>query len=447
MMLELRADLAERPQPAGEDKSAATVADFCTADYTVTDFYCRSASRAGWALPPNPGRFTRLDFRPLVIFGNGCYRAVARGNGVRVRPTPLPAGGDAEARLPYTLRFVCGRSLKMANDEDVTQLRQGVAVWNDWRAQKRERRVDLRGANLRGAYLGRADLRGADLSEADLDGADLRRAGLFGANLRRANLGRARLFGAHLSEARLFEAGLRGADLDGADLGRTNLMGADLRGTDLDKAKLYETVFANVDLSATKGLDTCTHKGPSILDHRTLQRSGHLPLAFLRGCGLPDRLIDYLPSLLEEAIQYYSCFISYSSKDDAFAKRLHADLQNTGVRCWFAPHDLPIGARTWDTIDAAIRVRDKLLLILSRSAIASDWVEDEVGKAFAEERRRCQTVLFPVRIDEAVMKTSEPWAVKLRDQRNIGDFRRWKDHDAYQQAFDRVLQGLKQAPG
>jgi hypothetical protein len=58
-----------------------------------------------------------------------------------------------------------------------------------------------------------------------------------------------------------------------------------------------------------------------------------------------DRLMDYLPSLLEEeAIQYYSCFISYS--DDAFAKRPHTDLQNTGVRCWFAPHDLAIGAKT-----------------------------------------------------------------------------------------------------
>jgi hypothetical protein len=29
--------------------------------------------------------------------------------------------------------------------------------------------------------------------------------------------------------------------------------------------------------------------------------------------------------------------------------------------------------------------------------------------------------------------------VKLRDQRQIGDFRKWKDQDAYQQAFDRVL--------
>lgn len=35
---------------------------------------------------------------------------------------------------------------------------------------------------------------------------------------------------------------------------------------------------------------------------------------------------------------------------------------------------------------------------------------------------------------------------KLRDQRHIGDFHRWKDHDAGQQASERVLRDLKQAP-
>jgi hypothetical protein len=40
------------------------------------------------------------------------------------------------------------------------------------------------------------------------------------------------------------------------------------------------------------------------------------------------------------------------------------------------------------------------------------------------------------------MDTSEAWAVKLRDQRNIGDFRRWKDHDGYQRSFERVLRDL-----
>jgi hypothetical protein len=49
--------------------------------------------------------------------------------------------------------------------------------------------------------------------------------------------------------------------------------------------------------------------------------------------GLPDRLIEYLPSLFDQAIQFYSCFISYSSKDQDFADRIHADLQNNGVRC------------------------------------------------------------------------------------------------------------------
>jgi hypothetical protein len=60
-------------------------------------------------------------------------------------------------------------------------------------------------------------------------------------------------------------------------------------------------------------------------------------------------------------------------------------------------------------------VRDKLLLILSPNAIASDWVEDEVSKAFSEEKRPVQLVLLPVGIDDMVTKTDEPWAVKLPD--------------------------------
>jgi hypothetical protein len=38
-----------------------------------------------------------------------------------------------------------------------------------------------------------------------------------------------------------------------------------------------------------------------------LQRSDPLPISFLRGVALPDNLIDYLPSLLNQAIRMYSC--------------------------------------------------------------------------------------------------------------------------------------------
>jgi hypothetical protein len=168
-----------------------------------------------------------------------------------------------------------------------------------------------------------------------------------------------------------------------------------------------------------------------------------LPLAFLRGVGLPDKVIDYLPSLTSRPIQFYSCFISYSHKDEEFAQRLHADLQNKGVRCWFAPHDLPIGGKILDEIDAAIRLRDKVLLILSEQSINSDWVEDEVKTAFEEERKRRQTVLFPLRLDDAILETKEAWASKLRADRNIGDFRQWRSHDQYQRTLDRVMRDLR----
>ena len=51
-------------------------------------------------------------------------------------------------------------------------------------------------------------------------------------------------------------------------------------------------------------------------------------------------------------------------------------------------------------------------------------------------------MLFPVRVDDTVFDTEESWAAKVR-QRHIGDFRQWKQHDAYQKAFDRLLRDLK----
>jgi hypothetical protein len=277
------------------------------------------------------------------------------------------------------------------------------------------------------------------LKDVDRWNAARRRFGLgIRPDLIHANLIRADLSGADLSDAFLI-----GANLTGADLIRTNLAGANLKGANLTGAKLHETIFGNVDLTSVIGLETCIHHGASVIDHRTLEKSKSkpLPLAFLRGVGLPDNLIEYLPSLLNQPIQHYSCFISYFSKDDEFAHRIHADLQNGRVRCWFAPHDLPIGDKILDALDAAIRLRDKVVLILSEHSIESDWVEDEVTKAFEEERKRGQIVLFPVRLDEAVMNTNEAWSAKLRT-RNIGDFRKWKDHDAYKHSLARVLRDL-----
>ena len=77
----------------------------------------------------------------------------------------------------------------MANEEHLKLLREGVDVWNAWRAKepliqpnlydadlsgaKPPRGVALFGANLHGADLSGANLSGAIFSEANLSGATL----------------------------------------------------------------------------------------------------------------------------------------------------------------------------------------------------------------------------------------------------------------------------------
>jgi hypothetical protein len=186
------------------------------------------------------------------------------------------------------------------------------------------------------------------------------------------------------------------------------------------------------------------HQGPSTIGIDVIYASkGKIPESFLRGCGVPEIFIDYLPSLTQQRIQFYSCFISYSSKDADFAERLHADLQNRGVRCWFAPEDMKIGDKIRPRIDESIRIHDKLLLVLSEHSIASQWVEHEVEHALDLEIERNEPVLFPVRLDQAVMDSKTGWAAKIRRERHIGEFENWKDHDPYQKAFSRLLRDLK----
>jgi hypothetical protein len=122
---------------------------------------------------------------------------------------------------------------------------------------------------------------------------------------------------------------------------------------------------------------------------------------------------------------------------------LYADLQSNHIRCWFAPEDLKIGDKIRTGIDEAIHLHDKLLLILSKSSVASGWVEREVKTALAKERKEKRTVLFPVRVDKAVFESPFDWATEIRHERNIGNFTHWKNHDDYEKAFSRLLRDLK----
>jgi hypothetical protein len=382
----------------------------------------------------------------------------------------------------------------MANEEHLAILRQGVAAWNAWREAHPDVRPDLSRANLNqadldGADLSRAYLIRANLIEANLIAANLSRAHLSSANLSSANLNRAyfsradlsgahliganlssaNIIGADLSEASLIEANLRRAnlrrtylgranlseaDLSGVDLGEANLSGANLSGANLSEASLDRTLFATIDLRTVAGLDTVRHRGPSMIGTDTLYMShGTIPEIFLRGCGVPHTMIEYLPSLLGamQPVQFYSCFISYSAKDEDFARRMHERMRVEHLRVWFAPEDMQGGREQEEQIDQAIRVYDKLLVILSPHSRQSKWVMKELRHARTAELQTNRRKLFPIRL--MPVKTLDSWecidpdtgqdiAAEVRAY-HIPDFSRWKDHDAFERVFARLLRDLK----
>jgi hypothetical protein len=276
-------------------------------------------------------------------------------------------------------------------------LTKGVDAWNSWRQQHPDTKPDLSGANLSGANLSDADLR-----DADLDRANLHRA-----------------------------------SLDGANLGG---------------AIIAHTIFVDFDLGKAKGLDTVHHYAPSSIGIDTIYRSkGQIPDVFLRGAGVPENFITFMKSLTGPSLDFYSCFISYSTKDQEFADRLYTDLQAKGVRCWFAPHDIQGGRKIHEQIDEAIKIHDKLLLVLSDASMSSNWVKTEIANARAKEEEQQRQMLFPIslvsfdRIKAWKLFDADTGIDSAREIREyfVPDFSNWKDHDIYAEAFDLLMRSLK----
>ncbi|MCF7810983.1 toll/interleukin-1 receptor domain-containing protein, partial [bacterium] len=337
----------------------------------------------------------------------------------------------------------------MANPEHVKIIKQGVEVWNKWREDNPDIRPDLQEADLafifilKGHHAG-LNLKDANLVEANLEGVNFIDADISSADLLGANMEGANLLGADLLFANLTDVNLEGANLAETILYFTNLTCAKLKNANFSDSQLDQTIFADVNLNEAKNLYECFHNGPSSIDFRTLQKSGPLPRKFLRGVGLPDVFIDYYPSLFDNPpFQFYTCFISYFHEDQEFAERLHADLQDKGVRVWLDKHDMPIGGRIRKVIDQEIRTRDKVILVLSEKTVNSNWVEYEVDKTLDEEIRRKTDILMPIRLDDSVFDCEDNWAKRLSESRSIGDFTQWKQHDEYKKSFDFLMKWLK----
>lgn len=347
----------------------------------------------------------------------------------------------------------------MANPEHLKILKNGVERWNRWREKHLEIVPNLVCANLKRANLSRTYFNYADLSYADLSGADLRDADFSEADLYRADINNALLIGARFVGANLAGAAFRSSDLSSADLsdadlnnaslGNAHLRDAQLSGTNFAGAMLGYTSLVNTDLSQVKGLEAVTHFAPSSIGIDTIYKSqGKIPEVFLRRAGVPTDFITYMRSLTVQPIQFYTCFISFTETDDAFSERLYNDLQMKGVRCWRWKEDAKWGKALMRSIDEAVRVYDKLIVICSSQSLNSPAVIREIERALQKEddlaRQGSEVeILFPIRLDEYIFTEWNHHRKADVIAKNVGDFRDWNEPKQYKKAFDRLLRDLK----
>jgi hypothetical protein len=107
------------------------------------------------------------------------------------------------------------------------------------------------------------------------------------------------------------------------------------------------------------------------------------------------------PSALGDINQ--SVFISYSSKDRRFARRLAEDIKPHGLKVWIDDGELKIGDSLIWKISEAVRTSDFLIVILSESSVNSSWVQKELEIAMMQEITQSRYKILPVLKDKCAV--------------------------------------------
>src|ERR1700676_4095712 len=92
-------------------------------------------------------------------------------------------------------------------------------------------------------------------------------------------------------------------------------------------------------------------------------------------------------------------FISHTTADKPFVRRLAARLEKSQFQVWFDEHDLIAGDSLPERVGKALQAAKVILVVVSKASVASKWLRDELNVATARMiKGECRVI--PVVIDE-----------------------------------------------
>jgi hypothetical protein len=124
----------------------------------------------------------------------------------------------------------------------------------------------------------------------------------------------------------------------------------------------------------------------------------------------------------------FNAFVSYSSRDRAFARRLAGDLSRRYTKVWLDELELRPGVNL-DSIVAAITHSQCLIVLVSPPSMSSPWVTREL-----EIADQAGVQILPAVLDD----DSSEWPAQLSEAAPI-DFRRPEE---YRRSFQRLFDGI-----
>jgi hypothetical protein len=113
-------------------------------------------------------------------------------------------------------------------------------------------------------------------------------------------------------------------------------------------------------------------------------------------------------------------FISYTATDEPFVKQIVPELRNADFDVWFAPAGLAGGERL-SSIHDQIAASDAFIVILTRAAANSKWVQHEMNTALALQLDGKVLRILPVYLEEISRPPALADFASVRVSRDLED--------------------------